>query len=336
MENKEKMKAIVIKKYGSPDVLELKEVDKPLPKDNEVLIKNYGSSINTVDVLHRGGKAPSVAFFGVGRLIGLGLRLSFGGIRKPKQKISGGSYAGEIVSLGKDVTDWKVGDQVYGYHEAACAEFMTAPASLLALKPKNLNFHEAAAVPGGSTPALLAFKDLATPENGQKVLVIGASGGIGTFGVQIAKIYGAVVTGVCGPTNVDMVKNIGADFVIDYTKEDYTKSDKKYDIIFDAVAVTTLSKVKKILVDKGIYVLNNPINSPKSIFHLMTNGLRKKKIKTGTANEAPESMNLLREWIESGKIKPVIDTVYPLDQTAEAHRHYETGHSKGRVVISIE
>jgi NADPH:quinone reductase-like Zn-dependent oxidoreductase len=334
MENK--MKAVICTKFGSPEVLKLKEVDKPTPKDNEVLIRNYGTSINTVDMLHRGGKAPKVAFFGIKRLVGFFLRLSFGGLRKPKQKIPGGGFVGEIVSIGKEIIDWNVGDHVYGYAEAggSSAEYMVVPSSVLAKKPSNLSFQEAAAVPGGSTPALVAFRDLATPEKGQKVLIIGASGGIGTFAVQMAKnVYGAEVTGVCGPTNVDMVKEIGADFVIDYTKEEYTKNDTKYDIILDVVSVQNLSKCKNILASEGTYISNNPISSPRNIFHMMTNN---KRFKTGTADESAAAMNLIREWIEDGKIKPVIDTVYPLSQTAEAHRHYETGRSKGRVVISIE
>ncbi len=332
-----KMKAVICKKFGSPDVLELVEIEKPQPKNDEVLIRNHGTSINTVDIMHRGGKAMKTAFWGIRQVVGFFLRLSFGGIRKPKQKIPGGGFVGEIVSIGKEVTDWNVGNHVYGYSEkgGVCAEYMTVSASVLAKKPTNLSFQEAAAVPGGATPALLAFKDLATPKKGQKVLIIGASGGIGTFAVQMAKnVYGAEVTGVCGPTNVDMVKEIGADYVIDYTKENYTKNDSiQYDIIFDIASAQNLSKCKNILVSEGTYISNNPISSPKNLFHLMTNN---KRFKAGSADESARAMNLIREWIEEGKIKPVIDTVYPLSQTAEAHRHYETGHAKGRVVISIE
>ena len=330
------MKAIVYTKYGPPDVLELKEIEKPQPEDDEVLIRNYGSSINTVDVTYRSGKVPKVIFWGARKLTGLILRLFFSGLRKPKQKIPGFGFAGEIELVGKEATDWKVGDQVYGYSPGACAEYMTVPASKLVKKPANLSFQEAAAVPGGAGPALLAFRDLAQPEKGQKVLIIGASGGIGTFGVQMAKLYGAEVTGVCGPTNVAMVKEIGADFVIDYTKENYTKNNQTYDIIFDAIGANTLSKCKKILTAKGSYVSNNFLNSPRHIFQAMTNRFRRKKLKFGVADEGADNLNLLREWIENGKIKPVIDTVYPLSQTADAHRHYETGHSKGRVVISID
>jgi NADPH:quinone reductase-like Zn-dependent oxidoreductase len=238
--------------------------------------------------------------------------------------------------VGQEVSGWKVGDQVYGYSEqgGASAEFMAVPAAVLAKKPANLSFQEAAAVPGGSTPALVAFRDLATPQPGNKVLIIGASGGIGTFAVQMAKrVYGADVTGVCGPTNVEMVKGIGADVVIDYSQDDYTQQDVKYDIIFDVASVKTLSKCKTILAEEGIYISNNPISSLKNVFHLMTNN---KQFKTGTADESAAAMSLIGEWIEQGKITPVIDTVYSLSETAAAHRHYETGHAKGRVVISID
>ncbi|MBU7016771.1 MAG: NAD(P)-dependent alcohol dehydrogenase [Theionarchaea archaeon] len=330
------MKAIVCTKYGPPDVLKLKEMEKPQPEDDEVLIRNHGSSINTIDIIARSGKAPRVIFWGARQLTGLFLRFYFGGLRKPKQEIPGYGFAGEIVSVGKDITDWKGGDRVYGYSPGACAEYMTVPVKRMAKKPANVSFQEAAAVPGGASPALLAFRDLARPEKGQKVLIIGASGGVGTFGVQIAKLYGAEVTGVCGPTNLDMVQEIGADSVVDYTKKDYTKTDQTYDIIFDAIGANTLSNCMKILTDDGIYVSNNYMNSPRHLFQVMTNGLRMKKLKSGTANEGSDNLNLLREWIENGKIKPVIDTVYPLGQTADAHRHYETGHSKGRVVITIE
>jgi NADPH:quinone reductase-like Zn-dependent oxidoreductase len=327
---------MIITRFGKPEVLELTEIDVPKPEDDEVLIRNYGTSINTVDVLHRGGKAMRQAFWGIKPLVGLGIRLSFGGLRRPKQKIPGGGFAGEIVSRGKEVPDWNVGDDVYGLSEVggACAEYMTVVASQLAKKPTNLSFQEAAAVPGGSTPALVAFRDIARPEKGKKVLIIGASGGIGTFAVQMAKnVYGAEVTGVCGPTNIEMVEEIGADFVVDYTKEDYTKSDSKYDIIFDVASAKTLSKCKNILASEGTYIANNPISSLRNIFHMMTGN---KRFKTVEADESAGAMNQIREWIEAGKIKPVIDQVYPLSQTAEAHRHYETGHSKGRVVISIE
>ncbi len=326
------MKAIVCEKFGAPEVLQLKEVDKPIPKDDEVLVRNYASSINTVDIMSRSGKAPKVIFWAARKMIGPLLRLFMLGVRRPRQKIPGYGFSGEIVSVGKDVVNWKKGDQVYGYSEGACAEYLAVPTKRLAIKPSNMSHLEAGAVVGGASPAILAFRDLAKPEKGQKVLVIGASGGIGTFGIQIAKIYGAVVTGVCGPSNLEMVTEIGADFVIDYTTEDYVKRDEKFDIIFDAVGANTLSNCMNILAEDGVYVSNNFMNSSKHILQSIFG----KKLKTGVANEGPENLDQFREWIEEGKLRAVIDTVYPLEQTAEAHRHYETGHSKGRVVISID
>lgn len=330
------MKAIVCSKFGLPDVLELVEIEKPQPKDNDVLVRNFASSINTVDIISRSGKLPKVIFWSARIMIGPLLRLFESGIRKPRRKVPGFGFAGEIESIGKDVTDWKVGDQVYGYSKGACAEYLSVSASRLAKKPANMNFQEAGAVPGGATPALLAFRDLAKPKGGQKVLIIGASGGIGTFAVQIAKLYETEVTGVCGPINLEMVKELGADHVIDYTKEDYTKNSQTYDIIFDVVAANTFSNCKNILTDNGIYISNNFVNSKKHILQLISSKFTSKKLKTGVASESAENYNFLRDWIEEGKIKSVIDKVYPLSQTADAHRHYETGHSKGRIVISID
>ncbi|NHJ01854.1 MAG: NAD(P)-dependent alcohol dehydrogenase [Candidatus Heimdallarchaeota archaeon] len=337
---KKKMKAIICEKYGSADqVLELQEIDIPEPKDDEVLIRNYGSSINTGDIMARSGKAPKALFWGLRQLMGPMLRLAYFGLTKPKSKVPGSGFSGEIVSVGKKVSDWKVGDAVYGYSEnfGALAQYLTVPSSIIAKKPSNLTFQEAAAVVGGATPALLAFRDLRQPQKGQKVLIIGASGGVGTFGIQIAKnVYGAEITAVCGPTNIEMVKEIGADHAINYRDTDYTKIDQKFPIIFDAIGANTPSRCKNILTDDGVFISNNPVNSPKTIWYMMTNGFRKKKLLSGTANEGSDNMETLREWVEAGKIKPVIDTIYPLSQTAEAHKHYETGHAKGRVVISIE
>jgi len=327
MDNNKKMRAIICPKHGPPSVLQLQEVEIPTPKEKEVLIKNHGTSINTIDVLFRGG-TPKVFQGGFKFLIKLFMRIG-----KPKHKIPGGGFAGEIVSLGSEVSDWKVGDHVYGYSEkgGACAEYLTVPSNLIAKKPSNLSFLEAAAVPGGATPAVIALRDVAQPKEGQKILIIAASGGIGTYGVQIAKnVYGANVTGVCGSSNLEMVKSIGADSVIDYTKEDYTNNDQKYDIIFDAIGVNTFKNCQKILSDTGVFVTSNPMTRSGNLFKMSN-----PRFKDFTADESAETMNQLTEWIENGKIKPVIDTVYALEQTSEAHRHYETGHSKGRVVIRI-
>lgn len=335
------MKAIVCEKFGSPEVLELKEVEQPEPKEDEVLIRNYASSINTVDVFYRSGKPPKVIFWTAKKIIGPLMRIADSGIRKPKRKIPGLDFAGEIVAFGKEVTNWKKGDEVYGYSNAggACAEYLSVSASSekLTKKPSNMSFQEAGAVPGGAPPALLGLRDIANLKKDQRILIIGASGGIGTYAVQIAKhVYEANVTAVCGPNNIDLMKEIGADNVIDYTKEDYTKNGQKYDIIFDAVGANTFSRCKKILSKNGVYVSNNFMNSKKHLIQIMTSKFTRKKLKGGVADENAENLSVLRDWIEEGKIKSVIDTVYPLNQAAEAHKRYETGHAKGRVVISID
>ncbi|MFX1512568.1 MAG: NAD(P)-dependent alcohol dehydrogenase [Promethearchaeota archaeon] len=323
------MQAIVCEKFGSADVLELKEIEKPKPKDKEVLIRNYASAVQALDITFRSGRKV---------LSGLD-RIFMSGIRKPRVKIPGLDYSGKIVSVGNKVTNFKVGDQVYGLTKkgGACAEFLSVPStSELAIKPTNLSFQEAAAAVGGAIPALAALKDLAQIQSGQKVLINGASGGIGTFAVQIAKnVYNTEVTGVCGTSNLNMVKGIGADFIIDYTKEDFTKNDQLYDVIFDAVGKNTFSNCKKSLTKNGIYVTVDFYNPKKHLLQLITSNFTSKKIKSGMLGNF-DDLNLLREWIEEGKIKSVIDTVYPLSQTADAHRHYETGHAKGRIVITID
>jgi NADPH:quinone reductase-like Zn-dependent oxidoreductase len=330
------MKAIVCEKFVPPEVLELKEVEKPTPKDNEILIRNYASSINKSDMMYRNAKLEPSIFWTFRTLLRPLIRFEVG-IRKPKRKIPGGDFAGEIVSVGKDVTEWKEGDKVYGYSDAggAFAEYLCLPASYrkLTKMPANLSFQEAAVVPGGAPPALTGLRDLGNLQKGQKILLIGASSGIGTYAVQIAKIYGAEVTGVCGPKNINMVTELGADFVIDYTKEDYTKNDKKYDVIFDIVVVNTFSRCKHILTENGLYVANNPLNSKRHLLYMI---IGNKQFKQGSTDEGAENLSVLRDWIEEGKVKPIIDKVYPLDQAAEAHRYYETGHANGRIVINID
>ncbi|MHA2203232.1 MAG: NAD(P)-dependent alcohol dehydrogenase [Candidatus Hodarchaeales archaeon] len=323
------MKAIVCEKFGSADVLELKEIEKPTPKDNEVVIRNYASAMQALDITFRSGRKVLSGLF----------RVMATGIRKPRKKIVGLDFSGEIVSIGKKVTQFKVGDQVYGgtMTGGACAEYVRVPGSTrTAIKPANMSFQEAAAVVGGAIPALFALKNLAKIQSGQKVLINGASGGIGTFAVQIAKnIYETEVTGVCGSSNLNMVSELGADFVIDYTKEDFTKNDQTYDIIFDAVGKNNFSNCKNSLTKKGIYVTVDFYNPKKHLLQLITSKFTSKKIKAGMLGDF-DDLNLLREWIEEGKIKSVIEKVYPLHQTADAHRHYETGHAKGRIVITID
>jgi NADPH:quinone reductase-like Zn-dependent oxidoreductase len=330
------MKAIVCEKFGPADVLELQEIDQPTPKANEVLVRNYASSMNTTDIIFRSGRLPDVIAWSFRQVITPLFRMAEVGIRKPRRKVIGTSFSGGIVAVGPAVTGWEEGDHVYGYSLGACAEYMAVPASRLARKPANMSFQEAGAVPGAGTVAIEALRDWGQLQSGQNVLILGASGGIGTFAVQVAKIYGAEVTGVCGPSNLKLVQELGADAVIDYTTEDFTKTGQTWDLIFDIRAKHNFSKGKNSLTKKGTYVSNNVFSSKKHFFHLITSKFTSKKLKFGECSESVGDLNILREWMEAGKLKPVIDKVYPLSETAEAHRHYETGHSKGRVVISID
>ncbi len=323
------MKGIVCENFGPPEVLKIKDLEKPTPKENEVLIRNYASAMQAMDITFRSGRK---VLSGIDRIF-------MSGIRKPRVKIPGLDFSGEIVSVGNKVTNYKKGDQVYGLSKkgGACAEYMTISANAeLAIKPSNMSFQEAASVVGGAIPALAALKDLAKIKPGQTILINGASGGIGTLAVQIAKhVYETEVTGVCGTSNLSMVKDLGADYVIDYREEDFTKNGQVYDTIFDAVGKSTFSKCKNSLTEKGVYITVDFYNPKKHLLQMITSKFTNKKIKSGMLGNF-DDLNLLREWIEKGKIKSVIDKVYPLHQIADAHRHYETGHAKGRIVVAIE
>ena len=303
------MKAMVCTKYGPPEVLQLKEVEKPTPKNREVLIKIFATAVTASDCIVRGFKVP-IQFW-----IPMALAVGF---PKPRQSILGMVFAGEVESAGKDVSAFKKGDPVFGFDRfafGAYAEYKCMPEDgMLAIKPTNLNFEESAAVPFGGLLAL-PFLRKGNIQSGQKILIYGASGAIGTSAVQLARYYGAEVTGVCSTANLELVKSLGADTVIDYTKEDFTNRDEKYDFIFNAVGKRKARlQCKNALTPNGKHVT----------------------VDDGSPKIQMEDLIFLKELVEAGKLKPVIDRCYPLEQMAEAHRYIDKGHKKGNVVISIE
>ena len=325
------MKAIVYTEYGPPDVLQLKDVGKPTPKDNELLVKVHAASVTTSDCNVR----DSV-------FVPAGLkfiqRLAFG-LRKPNRTTPGIELAGEIEAVGGVVKQFKAGDQVFGTtvigRLGAYAEYTCLPeAGVVAIKPANLTYEEAAVVPVGASTALFFLRDLAHIQKGQKILILGASGGVGTCAIQLAKYYGAQVTGVCSTTNTALVKSLGADQVIDYTQEDFSQSGETYDIILDVAGKTSFSGCRNSLKPKGLYaaIAGGLKEFGQMAWTSMTGG---KQVLAGAAPDRKEDLVLLKELIEAGKLKPVIDRRYPLEQTAEAHRYVDQGHKKGNVVITV-
>jgi len=323
------MKAIVYTKYGPPDVLQLKEVEKPIPKDNEVLIRIYATTVTAGDCEMRSFKIPI--------LFWLPLRI-YMGLRKPRIKILGQELAGEIESVGKKVTQFKKGDQVFTATEmslGAYAEYICLPSRYaMAIKPANMTYEEAATVPVGGLNAL-HFLRKGNIRMGQKVLIYGATGSIGTFAVQLARYFGAEVTGVCSTPNLELVKSLGADKVIDYTKEDFAKSGETYDVIFETVGKSSFSRGKRSLKKKGVYLLANPGIS-QMVRGLWTSMTSSKKVITNLASYRTKDLVFLKELIEAGQLKSVIDRRYPLEQTAEAHSYVDKGHKKGNVVITLD
>ena len=322
------MKAIVCTKYGPPDVLQLKEVEKPTPKDNEVLVKVHATTATLYDCWARSCTAPP----GFGFLSRLA-----SGVRKPRQPILGTELAGEIEAVGKDVNLFKKGDQVFGYTESlgAYGEYICLPEDgALALKPINMTHEEAAAVPQGALTALY-FLRKAKIQSGQKILIFGASGGVGTYAVQLAKYFGAEVTGVCSTTKLELVRSLGADKVIDYTNEDFSKSGETYDIIFDTVGKSPFSGSKRSLKEEGLYVFTT-FGLPRLFRMLWLNMRSDKKAIIGLVEENNEELIFLKELIEAGKLKSTVDRSYPMERASEAHRYVETGQKKGQVVITVK
>ena len=316
------MKAIVQNDYGSPDVLKLAEVAQPVMKDNQVLVRVKAVSINVGDMFAmRGNPWPT-------RLIA--------GFPKPKNYILGQDMAGVVEAAGASVTQFRPGDEVYAACSGALAEYVSVTEDKLAFKPASLTFEQAAAIPTAAITALKGLREVGKLQPGQKVLINGASGGVGTFAVQIAKALGAEVTGVCSTRNVDMVRSLGADDVVDYTRQDFTQNGRRYDLILDNVASHSFSEIMRVLTPQGLIVPNSGHSGMGYVFKafLLSPFLRQ----LGSVYFAvPNGKDLtqLKEWLETGKVKPVIDRTYPLYEAPEAFRHLDKEHARGKVVITV-
>lgn len=323
------MKAVVCTKYGLPEGLKIAEIEKPTPKDNEVLVEVHASSVTTANLMGVSGKP----FFA--RLMGAGLF-------KPATEIPGADLAGRVAAVGRNVTQFKPGDEVYGllFTNGAFTEYVCAGEEALALKPANVSFEEAGGVPEAALVALQGLRDKGKIQKGQKVLIYGASGGIGSFAVQIAKYYGAEVTGVCSTKSLELVRSLGADQVVDYTREDYTQSGTRYDLIF-AVAYRSLHDHMHALTSQGVYVSTGGPSLGR-VFQDMALGpwlSRKggKKVAGGwMVEQSQKDLVFIKELIEAGKIKPVVDRCYPMSQAAQAFLYYAEGHPQGKVIVSMK
>jgi NADPH:quinone reductase-like Zn-dependent oxidoreductase len=338
------MKAAVYTKYGSPDVVQIVDVEMPVPKDNEVLIKVRAASVNPLDGGLMKGRPYSARI-----LLGL---------RKPKDTRPGRDVAGQVEAVGRNVTQFKPGDEVFGacisdpqdsgasvwvHCQGAFAEYVCAPESTLVTKPDNVTFEQAASAPLAAFTALQGLRDKGQIQPGQKVLINGAAGGVGTFAVQIAKSFGAEVTGVCSTRNVDMVRSIGADHVMDYTQEDFTKSGQRYDAIFDCVLNHSLSACRRVLNPKGIYIGVGGSGSrwmigllAPLIKALVLSPFLSQKLVSVMAKPSKEDLTIMRELMATGKVTPVVDRCYSLSEVPEAIRYLEEKHARGKVVITLE
>jgi NADPH:quinone reductase-like Zn-dependent oxidoreductase len=321
------MKAIVFKEYGPPDLLRFNDIAKPTPKDDEVLVEVHAASVNYIDWQVLRGKS----FL---------LRL-LNGLRKPRHNVLGDDVAGRIESVGSKVNQFQPGDEVFGISDfGAFAEYACVKEEYLGLKPANISFEQAAAVPTAGVTAVVGLRDNGQIQSGQKVLINGASGGVGTFAVQIAKSFGAEVTGVCSTNKLDMVRSIGADNVIDYTQEDFTKGGKQYELIFDVAAYRSIFDYRRALSSEGIYIFAG--GSMGRFFQAMVLGpllsmTEKKKIGSlGWAKPNREDFDYMSELLEGGKVVPYIDRCYPLSEVPEALRYYGGGHAQGKVVITVK
>ncbi|HUU62111.1 MAG TPA: NAD(P)-dependent alcohol dehydrogenase [Acidimicrobiia bacterium] len=324
------MRATVIDRYGTPDVLRLEEVDTPIPGDGQVLVRVRASSVNPYDWHFLTGR-PKL------------FRPAFGGLRRPKYRILGADLAGQVEAVGSNVTRFVPGDEVYGQTAAgAYAEYVAVAEAELAPKPANLTFEQAAAVPLAGFTALQAIRDKGKVQPGQKVLINGASGGVGTLAVQIAKVYGAEVTGVCSTANVEMVRSIGADHVIDYTRDDFASKPQRYDLLLDNVGNRSLSDYRRVLAPKGIYLASH--GQPEHTWlgpmlflarAAMLSPFVGQKLTAFTAQPRTEDLHTLKGLIEAGTLTPVIDRAYSLAEVPEAFRFLEQWHARGKVVITI-
>ena len=337
------MKGLVYSRHGSPDVLEIKDVEEPVPKDNEVLIKVRAASVNPLDA----GLIKGMPYI---------VRMLFG-LPKPKDTRLGVDVAGQVKAVGRNVTQFKAGDEVFGVcisdpqasavkvwtPQGAFGEYVCAPESTLVVKPDNVTFRQAASVPVAALTALQGLRDKGHIQPGQKVLINGAAGGVGTFAVQIAKSFGAEVTGVCSTGNMQIVRSIGADQVIDYTQEDFTKRGQRYDLIFDCVGNHSLSACRRVLHPKGIVVMVGDRTGrgaigilARLITALVVSRFTSQKLRTFLARPTQKDLAVMRDLMQAGKVRPVIDKCYSLSEVPAAIRYLEERHARGKVVISLE